>query len=114
MEDVVVLDRVFDRPPNFQIQLNNQEDRTVVVRALFDHEAARRVQESPSGYQVVQEAHPDGLLVTLTVRQPGDVLNWLLAWGSHVRVIEPESLRELLAREAEALLRNHRPPDVSG
>lgn len=114
MEDVIVLDRGFDRPPNFQIQLSNQEDRTVVVRALFDHEATRRVQESPSGYQVAQEAHPDGLLVTLIVRQPGDVLNWLLGWGSHVRVLEPESLRDLLACEAEALLRNHRSPDVFG
>lgn len=114
MEDVAVLDKVFERPPDFKILLNDQDDRTVVVRALFDHEAARRVKEAPSGYQVAQEAHPDGLLVTLTVRQPGDVLNWLLGWGSHVRVLEPDSLRELLAREADALLENHRPRDFSG
>jgi predicted DNA-binding transcriptional regulator YafY len=31
----------------------------------------------------------------------------LLGWGSHVRVLEPDSLRALLADEAEKMLRNH-------
>ncbi len=113
MEDVVILDKVFARPTDFKIQPGNQDDRTVVVRALFDHETARRVREAPSFFQVAQEEHSDGLLVTLTVRQPGEVLNWLLSWGSHVRVLEPESLRELLAREAEGILENHPIRNVS-
>lgn len=107
MEDVVVLDQRFTRPADFKIQLSSQEDRTVVVRALFDHETARRVQEAPSGFQVAQEEHPDGLLVTFTVRQPGDLLNWLLSWGAHVRVLEPEALREMMMREAKSILENH-------
>lgn len=113
MEDVVTLEKVFARPHDFEIQRSSDDDRTLVVRALFDHEAARRIQEAPSFYQSGQEAHPDGLLVTLAVRQPGDILGWLLSWGSHVRVLEPESLRELLAHEAERLLENHRVQDVS-
>jgi predicted DNA-binding transcriptional regulator YafY len=108
MEDVVILDRSFIRPKDFRIQLGSEDDRTVVVRALFDHESALRVRETPSGFQVAQEEHPQGLLVTFTVRQPKDMLNWLLGWGSHVRVLEPESLRELLAHEAEGILKNHR------
>ncbi|MCI0710527.1 MAG: YafY family transcriptional regulator [Chloroflexi bacterium] len=107
MEDVVILEKSFTRPADFEIQLSNQDDRTVVVRALFDHETVRRVEEAPSLYQVAQEEHPDGLLVTLTVRQPADILSWLLSWGSHVRVLEPESLRELLTDEAEGILKNH-------
>jgi predicted DNA-binding transcriptional regulator YafY len=45
--------------------------------------------------------------VTLRVRHERDVLQWLLQWGSHVRVLAPESLRALLAQEAAEMLRNH-------
>jgi predicted DNA-binding transcriptional regulator YafY len=107
MEDVAILDRGFARPPDFQFEQDDHDGRTIVVRALFDHQTARWVQESPSFFQVSQEAHPDGLLITLNVQQPGEVLNWLLSWGSHVRVLEPDSLREMLAREAQAILDNH-------
>jgi predicted DNA-binding transcriptional regulator YafY len=113
MEDVVVVDKVFTRPADFKIQLSDHNDRTVMVRALFDPETARWVQETPSFYQVAQEEHADGLLVTLAVRHPGEALNWLLSWGSHVRVIEPESVRDMLAREAETILENHRQQDAS-
>ncbi|HEX2905537.1 MAG TPA: YafY family protein [Phototrophicaceae bacterium] len=108
MEEVTLLNRSFDRPTDFKIQLGGEENRNLVVRALFDAHAAWRVQESPSGFQVAQEKMQEGLLVTFTVRQPDDLLNWLLSWGSHVRVLEPESLRALLAREAERILENHR------
>lgn len=107
MQDVSILDKGFARPTDFKIQLNPDDDRTLIVRALFDHQTARRVQESPSGFQIAQEPHPDGLLVTFHVRQPDDILNWLLGWGSHVRVLEPQSLREMLAHEAQLTLKNH-------
>ena len=74
------------------------------MRALFDHETARWVRESRSFFTVAEEETADGLLVTLAVRREADVLQWLLGWGSHVRVLEPESLRERIAAEAEALL----------
>ncbi len=104
MEDVVITDSVFVRPAEFKIGPRNEDDRKVLVRVIVDHETARWVRESPSFYQVAQEECPDGLLVTLAVRQPGDVLNWLLGWGSHIRVLEPEPLRELLLREAERVV----------
>ena len=107
MEEVTILTQSFTRPSDFKIQLSGEQDRTVVVRALFDHQTARRVQESPSAFQVSQETTPDGLLCTFTVRQPADLLNWLLGWGSHVRVLEPESLRALLAQEAANIVKNH-------
>jgi len=69
MEEVVLLNQVFARPPDFKIRFSDEEDRTVVVRVLFDHETAPRIKETPSLFQVAQEAHPDGLLVTLTVRR---------------------------------------------
>jgi predicted DNA-binding transcriptional regulator YafY len=106
MEDVIVLNQVFKRPADFKIQPSSQDDRRVIIRAVIDPEMARWAQETPSFYQVAQEDHPDGLLVTLAVRHPGEALNWLLSWGSHVRVLEPESVREMLAREAAGILKN--------
>lgn len=106
MEALQVLDQTFTRPPDFKIQLHGDDERQTIVRLLFDHTVARRVQEAPSGFQVAQEDHPDGLLVTLMVRQPEDLLSWVLSRGSHVRVLEPASLRELLVREAEAMIAN--------
>lgn len=107
MEAVDILNKPFTRPPDFRILPGEQDDRPIVVRVLFDHETARWVQESPSFFQVAQEDHPEGMIVTLNVSQPGEILNWLLSWGSHVRVLEPEALREMLMREAESILENH-------
>jgi predicted DNA-binding transcriptional regulator YafY len=113
MENVTLLNRVFTRPSDFKIQRSNDDDRTVMVRVLFDRETMPRIKESPSSYEVSQEEHADGLLVTLAVRQPADVLNWLLSWGSHVRVLEPESLADMITREAQGILQNHLLRDVS-
>lgn len=53
----------------------------------------------------------DRQLVTLRVRQESEILQWLLSWGRHVRVLEPESLRKQLAEEAQAMLRNFEQPE---
>jgi predicted DNA-binding transcriptional regulator YafY len=107
MEDLTLLKQTFTRPANFKIQLSPDDDRTVIVRAIFDHDIGRRVQESPSLYQLAQENHPDGSLLTFAVRQESDILHWLLSWGSHVQVLEPQSLIDLMAHEAEAMLQKH-------
>ena len=108
MEALAITDKIFFRPPDFKLERRDERERTTVVRILIDHETVRWAQETPSYFQVSQEDTPDGLLVTLTIQQPGDILTWLLGWGSHVRVLEPESLREILVREAEGVLKNHR------
>jgi len=113
MEDLAVLDKVFKRPSDFRLQRPPENERTTVVRALFDHETARWVRENRTYFQVSEEEHSDGLLVTLTINQPGDILNWLMSWGSHVRVLEPESLREILVREGQGMVENHQPQPVS-
>jgi predicted DNA-binding transcriptional regulator YafY len=107
MADVIILNQSFTRPGNFKIQLSDQTERTVVVRVLFDPETAPRVRETPSLYQIAQEDHPEGLLVTLTVRQPEDILQWLLGWGSHVHVVEPRSLQDMVAHEAQKMVENY-------
>ena len=110
IEALTFLDRRFTRPDNFTVEPRDEdEERTLVVRALFDHAVARWVRESRSFFTVGEEETADGWLVTLTVRHEREVLGWLLGWGRHVRVLEPESLRRRLVAEAEAVLRHHGP-----
>jgi predicted DNA-binding transcriptional regulator YafY len=46
---------------------------------------------------------PDGLRVTLPVRQSDESMRWLLGWGRNTQLLEPKSVREQLQGEAEAL-----------
>ncbi|MER8170536.1 WYL domain-containing protein, partial [Acinetobacter baumannii] len=40
---------------------------------------------------------------TYRVRQPEEILQWILGWGADVVVLEPESLRERVRAEAEKI-----------
>jgi predicted DNA-binding transcriptional regulator YafY len=111
MENLELLPDTFIRPPDYKIQPRaKDETATIVVSLLFDQEVARWVRESRSFFTVNEEETPDGLLVTLNIRQEHEILQWLLGWGRHVRVLEPESLRKKLATEAEAMVRNYGQP----
>ena len=113
MENLELLPDIFDRPTGFTMQVGRANDsRTLVIRVLFDDEVARWVQESPSFYTANQEQTGAGLVVTLQVRHESEVLQWLLSWGSHAHVLEPESLRSRLVEEAHAILQNY-PPAVA-
>ncbi len=47
----------------------------------------------------------EGLLLTLQVRREQEIVQWLLSWGQQVKVLEPLSLRALLAEEATGIVR---------
>jgi predicted DNA-binding transcriptional regulator YafY len=108
IEHLELLNETFTRPPGFKVDSRERdEQRTVVIRALFDDQAARWAQESNFFFVVSEEITQDGLLMTLTVRQEEEALSWLLSWGGHVRVLEPETLRKRIADEAQVIARNH-------
>jgi predicted DNA-binding transcriptional regulator YafY len=109
IEDLVLLPETFQRLENFKMDgSQSAHRRSLLVRALFDGEVARWVRESRSYYITSEEETPEGLLITLQAHQESEVLQWLLSWGSHVRVLEPESLRQRIAEEAQRMLQNHR------
>ena len=108
IEDLDLLPRTFTRLANIQsCQSEQDQPRNIMVRVLFDREIARWVREGRSFYVTSEEETKDGLLVTLTVRHPNEILQWLLSWGSRVKVLEPDSLRERLAKEVRAMLQNY-------
>lgn len=112
MEHITLLDATFERPTEIEEPTVPQElrPRPVVVRVLFAPEAARWLRETPNYFIVSNEETPDGLLVTLRVRQEQDIVQWLLGWGRHARVLEPSTLRQRIAEEARALLQHHQDP----
>ncbi len=108
MDDLCPLDETFARPAGFQTMRRELgPEETIVVRVLLDHEVARWAREEPSYFRVAEEETPDGLLVTLHVPDEKVITQWLLGWGRHLRVLEPESLRQHIAAEADAMLRRH-------
>jgi predicted DNA-binding transcriptional regulator YafY len=107
IDEIAVLDRTFVRPPGAHLRGPEGESRPIEIRALFDSSVARWVREARSFFTTAEEELPEGLLVTLRVRQEDEVLSWLLGWGRHVRVLAPESLRRRIADEATALLTAH-------
>ncbi len=105
-----VLPRTFQRPADFVMRQDPERERvarSILVRVLFDAGIARWVQEARSYYITREEETPEGLLVTLQVRQESEIIHWLLSWGQHVRIVEPESLRLRLVEETEGMLRNY-------
>lgn len=107
VEKVELLDRTFERPENFVMRDEFDPTRTVTLRVLFDPAVARWVRESPDYFITQMQDTRDGLLVTLKVRHEREALQWLLGWGSQVRVLETNTLRELLRVQAEKMLENY-------
>jgi predicted DNA-binding transcriptional regulator YafY len=109
MDDVRILPRTFQRSPaiNLQYDPERERERNIVVRVLFDHAIARWVRENRHFFTTDIEETPQGLLVTLTIRQENDLVQWLLGWGRYVHVLEPSSLRRRLAEEVTAMLHHY-------
>jgi predicted DNA-binding transcriptional regulator YafY len=109
IEGVATLPDTFERPATVRLnpRQRQQESPHITVCALFAPEVARWVRESPSYFTLAMDDTPDGLLVTLAVRDLSEVTQWLLSWGRHVRILEPDALRQLLVEEAAAMLRAH-------
>lgn len=100
IDQLTLLGTQFERWAAFQPDwIAASEEREVVVTALFDQEVADRVQESRPFSVTAAESTPEGLLVTLRVRDERDLLQWLLSWGRQVQVKNPESLRTLMRQE---------------
>jgi predicted DNA-binding transcriptional regulator YafY len=107
MAGLRLLDKTFDRPPNFRLEEPVDDQRNLKVVALFCPEAAPWVRESRSYYVDSMEEVADGLLVTMRVRVENEIFQWLFSWGAQVRVLEPESMRRRLMTEAGKILENY-------
>lgn len=107
MTELILLERTFQRPANFSMQPPAENRRKLVVQALFDAEVAPWVKELRGFFISEMKDTPYGLLVTVHLHTEDEIIPWLLSWGYHVRVIEPQSIRKRIAEEAEKILRQY-------
>jgi predicted DNA-binding transcriptional regulator YafY len=109
MDNLELLPQTFIRPANFDVGLRSPARQSgITVKIHFDHETSRWARESRWYDTVSEEETEQGLLVTLKIRQESEIMQWLLGWGRHVRVLEPASLRELIAQEAQVMVEQYK------
>ncbi|MHA7965164.1 helix-turn-helix transcriptional regulator [Paenibacillus sp. CAU 1782] len=108
MTELAVLNAVYKLPEDFQLsQYRPPDDRNILVRVLILPEVLDKARESASFYLETMEEKEDGWLATLRVRQPEELLQWLLGFGSGIVVLEPESFRRRVINELQAMLKNY-------
>lgn len=106
-----VLKQTFRRPADFSLSemmkdsfMAFETGQTQKVRLRLDDFAARLASErSWHKSQKLKPIPSGGAELTLEVGIAPDLENWILGWGSHAVVIEPESLREQIASTARAM-----------
>ncbi len=103
LSQLQLLEQTFELPADFKMEQEEDDGRRLIVRVLFDDEVAPWVREARAYAVDAIAEHANGLLVTYRVHETRDLLQWLLSWGSHARVIEPASLRAELAEEARKI-----------
>lgn len=78
----------------------------VVVR--FDAYQSRWIREKQWQGETKRTEHPDGsLTLHLTVPVLDAVMRWILQFGSHAQVLEPQELRESMEKEVEAMRKGY-------
>jgi predicted DNA-binding transcriptional regulator YafY len=86
MTGLHVLEDRFLVPSDFHLHHYKPRDaRNIRISILVSHDIADKVKESNNYYMEASEDHPDGLLVRFRVRQPEDLLHWVLGWGGGCR-----------------------------
>lgn len=104
MDALELLLQRFERPPQISLAEHRADDRSIEAKVLIAPPAARQAQERRSFFTIAEEPTPDGLLVTLLLRDERDIIGWVLNFGGQARVIAPTTLRELVHAEARAIL----------
>lgn len=108
MTELIVLEERFLLPAEFELSTYRPaDDRNVRVRILVQSDIADKVKEASSFYIESIEEHTDGLLVTFRVRQPEELLHWVLGWGGGVVVLEPETFRQRVRNELKIMLKRY-------
>jgi predicted DNA-binding transcriptional regulator YafY len=97
--------------PDFSVRdyVNSWRDRFphVEVKIKVARFAADRFRRAWPGGVANEKAVKDGFLMTVRADECNWLVNWLLAYGSAVEVIAPDTLRAQLAAKALEIARHH-------
>ncbi|PYI52955.1 helix-turn-helix transcriptional regulator [Paenibacillus flagellatus] len=108
IDGLALTEERFRRPADFNLHdYKPDDDRRIEVKVAFPADMAPRLRETGSFYMESMETSSGGVLVTLRVRQPEDVLHWVLGWGAKAVVLEPEALREAVREQIESMRKSY-------
>lgn len=109
-----VIDARFERPDDFHIDdyfadafAVHRGGKVALVRVRFSHAVAHLVEERQWHPTVRTLDTPEGLEVSLKVRDSPELRAWIRSFGAQATVLAPASLARELALEAEASLKNY-------
>ena len=92
----------FTKPKDFSLQNYKPEsNRTVTVHLLFPSLIAHKIIESRYFFIDSYEHRDNSFHVFLKSRNIDEVFQWVLSWGSQVKVLEPKILSEKIRDEAK-------------
>ncbi len=77
------------------------------ARVRFDRDVVRWVRERHPFVLLREEQDAEGPVFVYALRDPQEILAWLLPWGRAVEVLSPDWLRIYLAEEALAIAGRH-------
>jgi len=112
---VKITRRTFERPADFSIQeflagsfAAFQAQKTETVKLRLDAFAARLAAERRwHSSQEITPQNDGSSLLTLQVGIAPDLENWILSWGEHATVLEPESLVENIAGKLRTMAKHY-------
>lgn len=106
MTELDVLDEHFPMPPGFHLsRYRPPDDRNVRVQVRANPDIIDKITEMSQFYLEMKEEQGEELLITFRVRQPEELLPYVLSWGGEVEVLEPETFRSRIREEAEKILK---------
>ncbi|MGE7865814.1 helix-turn-helix transcriptional regulator [Bacillus paramycoides] len=96
----------FTKPEDFSLQdYQPENNRTVTIHLLFLPHIAHKIIESRYFFIDSYEHQENGFHVFLKSRNIDEVFQWVLSWGSQVKVLEPKTLSEKIHEEAKKMLK---------
>lgn len=108
MTELAVLEERFSLPAGFDLsRYRPPDDRNVRVVIRANPDIADRILETAHFYMEAAEEREDGLHVTFRVRQPEELLPFVLGWGGDAVVLEPESFSRRIREEAQKILNRY-------
>ena len=106
IQKIEVLPQTFERRAGYSVSMHHEPDVAgQEVELLFDKNMTQWVKERPAYFIHDYCGTPEGLRVVLKVHRPEEALSWILSWGSSVKVLSPESLKDLLREELEKMIK---------
>jgi predicted DNA-binding transcriptional regulator YafY len=108
IDSLELLPTRFERPANFTPEWEkSNRPRQVCVKVRVTDSIIRWVRESRPFSLVQEEAVDNGWELTFHVQQAEELLVWILGWGRHIEVVEPQSLRQTVVTEIMQMLEVH-------